>query len=87
MTSRSKVTWVKVKGHINQGQVRVPNKGRWAHDNVKLLHFLIMSPFELKKNHFTLLHVPCAVNKLRLDNSSKYIKLIVNERHLVTILL
>ena len=32
--SRSKVT---IMGH---GQIRVPNKGRWAHDNVKLLHFL-----------------------------------------------
>ncbi len=38
MTSRSKVTWVKVKGHVGQGQIRVPKKGRWAHDNVKLLH-------------------------------------------------
>ncbi len=28
-----------VKGHMGQGQIRVPNKGRWAHDNVKLLHF------------------------------------------------
>ncbi len=33
--------WVKVKGHVGQGQIRVPDKGRWAHDNVKLLHFLI----------------------------------------------
>ena len=29
----SKVTWVNVK-------IRVPNKRRWAHDNVKLLHLL-----------------------------------------------
>ncbi len=35
-----KVTWLKVKG-VGQGQmIRVPNKGRWAHDNVKLLHLL-----------------------------------------------
>ncbi len=34
---RSKVTWVKVKGHIGQGNIRVPNKGSWAHINVKLL--------------------------------------------------
>ncbi len=27
------------QGHVGQGQMRVPNKGRWAHDNVKLLHF------------------------------------------------
>ncbi len=24
---------------MGQGQIGVPNKGRWAHDNVKLLHF------------------------------------------------
>ena len=35
----SKVTRVKVKGHTGQGQIRVANKGRWAHYNVKLLHF------------------------------------------------
>ena len=35
--SWSKVT-VKVKGHISQSQIRVPEKGRWAHVNVKLLH-------------------------------------------------
>ena len=33
------VSWVKVKGHLGQGQVRVRGKGRWAHGNVKLLHF------------------------------------------------
>ncbi len=27
---------------MGQGQIRVPNKGRWAHDNVKLLHFLFV---------------------------------------------
>ncbi len=43
--SRSKVTWVKVKGHLGQCQMRVPNKGRWAHINVKLLHFLISAGF------------------------------------------
>ena len=36
---RSKVRLVKVKGHMGQGQIRVPNKGRWAHNNVKLLHY------------------------------------------------
>ncbi len=40
MTWRSKVIWVKVKGHVGEGQINIPNKGRWAHDNVKLLHFL-----------------------------------------------
>ena len=49
--SRSKVKWVKVKGHVSQGQIRAPNKGRWAHDNVKLLHFsfiLINATFNLQ---------------------------------------
>ncbi len=27
---------------MGQGQKRVPNKGRWAHDNVKLLHLVII---------------------------------------------
>ncbi len=40
MTSRSKVTWVKLKGHMGQGQIRVSNKGRWAQDIVKLLHLV-----------------------------------------------
>ena len=38
---------VKVKGHTGPGHigqdqilVRIPNKGRWAHINVKLLHFM-----------------------------------------------
>ncbi len=35
-----KVHMGQVKGHMGQGQIRVPNKGRWAHDNVKLLHFI-----------------------------------------------
>ncbi len=43
--SRSKVTWAKVKGHIDQVQKRVPKKGRWAHINIKLLHSRIfLSP-------------------------------------------
>ncbi len=49
-TSRSKVTMVKVnghrvevKGHKAQGQMRVPNKGRWAHINVKLLHLCLFT--------------------------------------------
>ncbi len=37
--SRANVTRVNVKGHIGQVQMRVPKKGRWAHINVKLLHF------------------------------------------------
>ncbi len=37
---RSKVTLVGVKGHIGQGHISIPNKGRWAHNYVKLLHFL-----------------------------------------------
>ncbi len=26
---------------MGQGQIRVPNKGRWAHDNIKLLHWFM----------------------------------------------
>ncbi len=33
---------LEVKGHEGQGQIRVPKKGRWAHDNVKLLHLLLL---------------------------------------------
>ena len=25
---------------MGQGQIGIPNKGRWAHDNVKLLHYI-----------------------------------------------
>ncbi len=36
---------LKVKGHMGQCKIRVPYKGRWAHDNVKLLHwwFLVIT--------------------------------------------
>ncbi len=34
------LTWVKVNGHIVQGQIRVQNICRWAHINSKLLHQL-----------------------------------------------
>ncbi len=34
-----KVTGVKVKGHKGQGQIRFPNEGRWAHINLKMLHY------------------------------------------------
>ncbi len=47
LTSRSKVTWVKVEGHVGQGLIRVPNKGRWAHGNVKLLHFYFVMEFDI----------------------------------------
>ncbi len=33
--SRSKVTWVKAKGHIGQGPSQAHDIGRWAHINVK----------------------------------------------------
>ena len=29
---------------MGQGLIRVPNKGRWAHNNVKLLHSYFQSP-------------------------------------------
>ena len=29
----------KYQGHVGQGQISIPNKGRWAHNNVKLLYF------------------------------------------------
>ncbi len=28
---------------MGQGQIRIPKKGRWAHNNVKLLHFYILT--------------------------------------------
>ncbi len=31
---------LEVKGHVGQGQIRIPKKGRWAHNNVKLLHII-----------------------------------------------
>ncbi len=37
--SRSKVIWVRVKG---QNLIRIPEKGRWAHNNVKLLHLVFV---------------------------------------------
>ncbi len=36
--SRSKVTWIRVKGHIGQGQISIMKKGGWAHNKVELLH-------------------------------------------------
>ncbi len=39
------LTWVNVKGHMGQGQIMVPNKGRWAHDKLKLLHFIFLFLF------------------------------------------
>ena len=38
--SGSKVSWVKVKGHTGQDQHKSHNIGRWAHVNVKLLHWV-----------------------------------------------
>ncbi len=32
-----KVAWVRGKGHIGQGQIRIPYKGLWTQNNVKLL--------------------------------------------------
>ena len=37
--SGSKVTWVKVKGHVSQGQHKGHYIVRWAHVNVTLFHF------------------------------------------------
>ncbi len=28
----------RLKDHIGQGQIRIPKKDRWAHNNAKLLH-------------------------------------------------
>ena len=36
----SNVLWVRVKGHIGQGQIGIPIEGRWVRNNFKLLHFL-----------------------------------------------
>ncbi len=32
------MTCYNVNGNLFQGQISVPSKGRWAYDNVKLLH-------------------------------------------------
>ena len=34
----SMATWVKVRGYIGQGQIRIPNKDRWVHNNIKVIH-------------------------------------------------
>ncbi len=34
--------YASVLGDIAQGKIRVPKKGRWAHINVKLLHFYFL---------------------------------------------
>ena len=39
--SRLKVTWVKVKSHVGQGY----DISRWAHINVKMLHFLALCEY------------------------------------------
>ncbi len=44
--SGSRVTCVKVKG---LGHMRIPKKGRWAHNNVKLLH--VFNMFFIRKVH------------------------------------
>ncbi len=49
-SSRSKVTWVKVKSHIYQGQTRITKKGKWAHNNIKLLRYLIYTHTHKIKN-------------------------------------
>ena len=48
--SRSKVTWVKVKGHFGQGQENAQDIGRWAYINVKL-HFLLIYIFQFQLYH------------------------------------
>ncbi len=57
--------WVKVKGHMDQGQIRVPNKGRWAHDNVKLLHSLLVVQGILKIINLGLLFPHCQFGSVR----------------------
>ncbi len=39
------------QGQMGQGQIRVPNKGRWAHDNVKLLLLLIYKAHPVRINY------------------------------------
>ncbi len=36
---------VKVKSHIGQGQPKGHDIGRWAHNNVKLLRFILVHPW------------------------------------------
>ncbi len=35
-----KILRLEVKDHMGQGHIRIPYKGRWAHNNVKLLHLI-----------------------------------------------
>ncbi len=65
--SRSKVTWVKVKGHIGQGQIRVPKKGRWAHINVKLLHLFFDPTFAEEWWPHQMHHSPSAQYSVTLN--------------------
>ncbi len=52
--------WVRVKG-----QIRIPEKGRWAHNNVKLLHYLNVLRIVVQENYhdefscFSLEHLFC----------------------------
>ena len=48
----SSTTLVRVKCHIAQGHIRIPSKGRWAHNNVKLLHSLSMQCFH-RRNYLS----------------------------------
>ncbi len=49
-SSRSKVALVNVNGGIGQGFIRIPIKDRWAHNTVKLLHFVRQSLCHAKIN-------------------------------------
>ena len=60
--SRSKVTGVKLKSHWGQVRPKTCQNGRWAHINVKLLHFLQSWTFPLEmeiKNYCRLILPPC----------------------------
>ena len=58
--SRSKATNTKVKCHMGHDQIRILNKGRWAHNNVKLLHL-----------SFVPIRTTCSVNQVTHTNTER----------------
>ncbi len=56
-----KVTNIKVKGHMAQGEIRISNKGRLAHSNIKLL-FLLGGGEAATENIYMLIVSHCCIN-------------------------
>ncbi len=55
-----------IKGHIGQGQIIIPKKGRWAHNNIKLLHCFV--DFVLVSNPIPKLVYPYVIGCLIARN-------------------